>query len=307
MSLKERILKRVAKNPYVLVYWLCKYSGLSRLSDYVFLKTHWRLHMGYPLDLESPRTFAEKLQWIKLYDRNPIYTTMVDKFAVKDYVANIIGPEYIIPNLGIWDVPEDIDFDVLPEQFVLKCNHDSGSLVICKDKGNLDRVATVKKLRHALGRNYYILTREWPYKNVKRRILAEPYLAELASDDLIDYKFFCINGQPCFCQVIKDRSTSETIDFFDMNWNHMNFIGLNPAVSKHSETVIKKPKNFEKMVEFAEKLSAGIPFVRVDFYNIDGKIYFGELTFFPANGMGRFEPKEWDKRIGEMLQLPARK
>lgn len=303
----ERIISKIKNNPYYIVYWLCKYSGLSKISDYVFLKTHWRLHKGYALDFKKPITFAEKLQWIKLYDRNPLYTTMVDKYAVKEYVASKIGNDIIIPTIKVWEKDDKIDLTQLPNQFVLKCTHDSGSIAICRDKGKFDIERIMSKFRKSLLTNYYIHAREWPYKNVVPRIIAEQYLSELSSEDLIDYKFFCFDGNVAYCQVIKDRNTSETIDFFDMKWSHQDFIGLNPLVKNHSKYLIPKPLNFEKMVEYANVLSKGIPFVRVDFYNIDGKIYFGELTFFPANGMGEFSPKEWNIKFGDLIHLPKNK
>ena len=304
-NFKERIIDTIKANPYVIIFWLMKYSGISYFSDYVFLKTTWRLHMGYPLNLKAPQSFNEKLQWIKLYDRNPLYTTMVDKYLAKKYVKGIIGEEYIIPTIGIWDNLGDINVEALPQKFVLKCTHDSGSIVICRDKRNFSFKEAKRKLSIGLNTNYYRLTREWPYKNVKRRIIAEQFLEELSSDDLIDYKFFCFNGVPIYCQVIKDRNKAETIDFFDMEWKHQDFIGLglNPDVLKYSKDDIEKPKNFETMILLSKKLSRNIPFVRVDFYNLDGKIYFGELTFFPTNGMGRFYPLIWNNKIGNLLEL----
>ena len=266
--------------------------------------------MGEKLDLNNPKTFTQKLQWLKLYNRKPEYTTMVDKYAVKEYVANIIGKEHIIPTLGVWNSANEIDWDALPNQFVLKTTHGGGGggVVICKDKATFDRVATKEKLSKSLKSDIYWIFREWPYKNVTKQIIAEQYLSELSSTDLIDYKFFCFNGNVLYCQVIKDRSTLETIDFFDTNWEHQDFIGLlNNDVIKKSKQPISQPVNFSEMVSFAQKLSKGIPFVRVDFYNLAGKIYFGELTFFPASGLGKFEPKEWDVTLGNYLSLPAEK
>ena len=287
------------------MFWLMKYSAISYFSDYVFLKTLWHLNMGSPLNLKAPQSFSEKLQWIKLYDRNPLYTTMVDKYMVKNYVKEIIGEEYIIPTIGIWNNPDDIDIEALPQEFVLKCTHDSGSIIICRDKRYFSFEEAKRKLSIELRSNYYRKTREWPYKNVKPRIIAEQFLKELSSDDLIDYKFFCFNGVPIYCQVIKDRNKSETIDFFDMEWRHQDFIGLANKENelKHSKNNIEKPKKFDTMVVLSKKLSKNIPFVRVDLYNLDGKIYFGELTFFPANGMGRFYPSIWNYKIGELLKL----
>lgn len=280
------------------------------ISDKLFLKLKFRLVMGEKLDLNNPKTFTQKLQWLKLYNRKPEYTTMVDKYAVKEYVANIIGKEHIIPTLGVWNSANEIDWDALPNQFVLKTTHGGGGggVVICKDKATFDRVATKEKLSKSLKSDIYWIFREWPYKNVTKQIIAEQYLSELSSTDLIDYKFFCFNGNVLYCQVIKDRSTLETIDFFDTNWEHQDFIGLlNNDVIKKSKQPISQPVNFSEMVSFAQKLSKGIPFVRVDFYNLAGKIYFGELTFFPASGLGKFEPKEWDVTLGNYLSLPAEK
>lgn len=296
-------IKNLSSRHYYFVYWILKYTGISYLSDYAFLKSHWRLHKGFPLNLKRPITFAEKLQWIKLYDRNPLYTMMVDKLAVKEYVAGVIGSDIIIPNLLVWETADEITFEKLPDKFVIKCTHDSGSLFICKDKSKLNLNKIKKHFSKALKKNYYRHVREWPYKNVRPRLIVEPYLSELAAEDLTDYKFFCFNGKVAFCQVIKNRSTSETIDFFDIHWSHQDFIGLNPNVTNHSKVEIPKPENYEKMVEYASILSKGIPFVRVDFYNISGKIYFGELTFFPANGFGEFKPDVWNKRIGNLIDL----
>lgn len=261
--------------------------------------------MGYTLDLDNPQTFSEKLQWLKLYNRKPEYTQMVDKYAVKKYVANIIGEEYIIPTLGVWDRFEDIDFDKLPKQFVLKTTHDGGSygIVICKDKDVFDYKAAKKTINRSLRRCSYKVMREWPYKNVKRQIIAEEYLECMGNTDLIDYKFYCFNEQPLYCQVIKDRNSKETIDFFDQEWNHQVFYGLNPKAIQSSYP-IDRPINYDKMVEVASKLSHNIPFARVDLYNIGGKIYFGEITFFPASGFGVFTPSEWDYKLGEWIKLP---
>ena len=225
---------------------------------------HWR----------HPVLFQEKMQWLKLHDRKSIYTDMVDKFKVKSIVSQLIGEDYIIPTLGVWDCFEDIDFTKLPNQFVLKCTHDSGGLVIVKDKDCFDRRAARDKIVKSMSRNFYLIGREWPYKNVKRRIIAEVFLKCDGMEDLVDYKFYCFNGTPLFCQVICNRSSDETIDFYDMDWKHQSFSGLTSArLSSHE---FPRPHNFSKMREIAMLLSANLPFVRVDLYNIRGKIYFGE-------------------------------
>ena len=273
------------------------------MPDEPFLKRFFKAKMGYDLDLENPKTFSEKLQWLKLYNRKPEYTMMVDKYKVRDYVAEKLGEEYLIPLIGVWDNPDDIEFDILPDKFVLKCNHNSGlGMCICRDKSTLDIKKVKAGLKAGLRQDYFITCREWPYKDVPKKIVCEKFMIDDSSYELKDYKFFCFDGEAMYCQVIADRSTDETIDFFDKEWNHMDFIGLNPSVSKHA-TNINKPKNYDKMVELAGILSKGHPFLRVDFYNINGKIYFGELTFFPQGGFGFFRPTEWNNKIGNLINL----
>ena len=300
-----RTIKKYIKHPSQTIAAIIQRMSFLFPNDKLYLKILFRLRMGYALDLDNPQTFCEKIQWLKLFNRKPEYTQMVDKYAVKKYVANIIGEEYIIPTLGVWDRFEDIDLDKLPKQFVLKTTHDGGSygIVICKDKDVFDYKAAKKTINRSLRRCSYKVMREWPYKNVKRRIIAEEYLECIGNTDLVDYKFYCFNGQPLYCQVIKDRNSKETIDFFDQEWNHQVFYGLNPKAIQSSYP-IDRPINYDKMVEVASKLSHNIPFARVDLYNIGGKIYFGEITFFPASGFGVFTPSEWDYKLGEWIKLP---
>lgn len=300
-----RTIKKYIQHPSSTLAAIIQRMSFLFPNDKLYLKILFRLRMGYKLDLDNPQTFCEKIQWLKLYNRKPEYTQMVDKYAVKKYVANIIGEEYIIPTLGVWDRFEDIDFDKLPKQFVLKTTHDGGSygIVICKDKDVFDYKAAKKTINRSLRRCSYKVMREWPYKNVKRQIIAEEYLECMGNTDLIDYKFYCFNEQPLYCQVIKDRNSKETIDFFDQEWNHQVFYGLNPKAIQSSYP-IDRPINYDKMVEVASKLSHNIPFARVDLYNIGGKIYFGEITFFPASGFGVFTPSEWDYKLGEWIKLP---
>lgn len=281
---------------------------LSRLAplipDKQYLKWRFRLEMGYKLDLDNPKTFSEKLQWLKLYNRKPEYTTMVDKYAVKEYVSKIIGQEYIIPTLGVWDRFDDIDFDALPNQFVLKTTHGGGNtgVVICKDKSTFDIAAAKKKLNRSLKADIYVKLREWPYKNVKPRIIAEKYVEVEGHSDLPDYKFYCFNGEPKYCQVIRDRNTKETIDFYDMEWNHMPFVGLNP-IAENGEHPVVRPLHLDDMINKCRMLSIDIPFSRIDFYVVNDKVFFGEITFFPASGMGEFRPKEWNSAVGELIKL----
>ena len=258
--------------------------------------------MGYPLNLDTPQTFSEKMQWLKLYDRHPEYTKMVDKVNAKQWLAERIGGKYIIPTLGIWERAEDIDFNRLPEQFVIKCNHNSGKgMFICRDKKSINVERVRSGLAKGLKQNYYLQSREWPYKNVNRQIIVEQYLS--ADDgDLKDYKFFCFGGVPKMCQVIKGRETNMVIDFFDMDWRHQPF--HEPREYPFSDEPIAQPTRFNEMKQLASILSKGYPFLRVDFYEVDGRVYVGELTFYPTSGMGGFEPNEWDLRFGEWISLP---
>ena len=282
---------------------LASYGLYNHWSDEKYLKHKFKLEMGYDLNLNHPQTFNEKLQWLKLHDRNPLYTVMVDKYKAKEYVGNIIGSKYIIPTLGVWDKFEDIDFDKLPTQFVLKTTHDSGGVFICKNKEDFDIHAARLKLEKSLKRNFYYQGREWPYKNVKPRIIAEKYMVDEQTNELRDYKFFCFNGTPKMLFVATDRQnpTEETkFDFYDMDFKHLPFSNGHP----NSHKPITKPDTFAEMVKLATILSKNIPHVRVDFYEINGKVYFGELTFYHWSGFMKFEPHEWDKKIGDLIHLP---
>ena len=256
---------------------------------------------GKRLRLKNPQTYSEKLQWLKLHEGDPIYTRMVDKAEAKKYVTEIIGEEYIIPTYGVWNHFDEIDFDKLPDQFVLKTTHDSGGVIICKDKKTLDKNAAKVKLEKSLKNDYYYTSKEWPYKNVVPRIIAEKYMED-ESGELCDYKLFCFDGKMKALFIATDRFTSgeETkFDFFDENFNHLPFTNGHPNATKP----IKKPESFQQMKDLAEKLSQKIPHVRVDFYCTNGKIYFGELTFFHWGGFKRFEPEEWDFKFGEWFKL----
>lgn len=270
--------------------------------DKLYLELMFRLKMGYPLDLKNPQTFNEKLQWLKLYNRRPEYTQMVDKYAVKEYVAQIIGKEYIIPTIGVWDKFGQIDFSALPERFVLKTTHGGGGggVAICTDKEHFDIAEAKRKLEKSLSVDIYRNLREWPYKNVKRRIIAEEYMQD-SSGELKDYKFFCFNGRVEFFKIDFDRFVDHHANYYDRNGKLLPFgeAVLPPVPDK----MLEMPHNIQEMIVLAEKLSAGIPFLRVDLYNIDGKIYFGELTFFPASGFGRISPEQYDRIIGKSLEL----
>ena len=299
-----RIIRNFIKSPYKRILYLSKLGFYDRMDDKKYLQKLYKAAFGKELDWDNPQTFNEKLQWLKLYDRKPIYTTMVDKYEVKKYVAEKLGEEYIIPTLGVWDNFDDIDFDKLPDQFVLKCTHDSGGLVICKDKRKLDIATAKKKMEKALRTSFYSEFREWPYKDVKPRIIAEQYMAD-ESGGLIDYKFFCFDGVPRIMFIATDRENpnEETkFDFFDMDFNHLDIRNGHP----NAKLPPRKPKRFELMKQLASKLSNGIPHVRVDMYEVNGKVYFGELTFYHWGGVVKFEPDSWDKILGDWLVLPRK-
>lgn len=275
----------------------------EKLPDAPYLKLMYYFQTGKRLNLEHPKTFNEKLQWLKVYDRKPEYTTMVDKYAVKEYLANIIGNEYIIPTYGVWDNPEKIEWDKLPSQFVLKTTHGGGGkgVIICSDKEKLDKAEAVRQLQAAMKHNFYKNFREWPYKDVKHRVIAEEYLSEEGEEGGIkDYKFYCFNGKPLYCVVISGRWKGVVNDYFDMDWVHQNITLKGIPFAK---TPPAKPKNFETMRELAAKLSAGHPHLRVDFYEVNSKLYFSELTFFSSSGFGQFTPDECDQLWGDLINL----
>lgn len=300
MNKLKKLIEYILHNPQALILAI-----LVRLApiipDRQYLKWMFRLKMGYKLDIDNPKTFNEKLQWLKLYNRKPEYTQMVDKYATKKYVANIIGEEYIIPTLGVWDRFVDIDFDKLPNQFVLKTTHGGGNtgVVICRDKSKLDKNAARKRLNKSLRMSVYDRFKEWPYKDVKRRIIAEELIGD---ENIVDYKFSCFNGVAEDVMTCSDRGTGDTkFYFFSPKWELLRYNKRGIAAPEGFS--IPAPKNYEKMFEIAGRLSEGVPYLRVDLYNIDGKIYFGELTFFPQSG---FDPNllpETDNLFGSRIQI----
>ena len=299
----NKIIKYIKKPSNVLLYLMNK-NFFKWIPDEKYIKIKYKLEMNQKFNLKEPRTFNEKLQWLKLYDRKPEYTKMVDKYEAKKYVADIIGEEYIIPTLGVWDKFEDIEFDKLPKQFVLKPTHTSGNVFICKDKEKINYKQLRKMINKWLKRDYYLVHREWPYKNIKPKIIAEQYMVDDSGMKLKDYKFFCFNGITQTILVCSNRNGSfKNTNFYDINWNLQPFTR---EKHKNSNEQIKKPKNLDEMITVAEKLSKDIPFVRVDLYEINGKVYFGELTFYPSSGFEGFEPEEWDKKLGDMLELPTK-
>ena len=295
--------KNKAEIPYAIFRNLTKYGLTKIIPDKMYLKIAFRLALGYSLDLNNPKTFNEKLQWLKLYDRRPEYVTMVDKYRVRKYISDTIGDEYLIPLLGVWKNANDIDFDVLPEQFVLKCNHDSGSVIICKDKSKLNRKSVVKRLNKALKNSGYWFGREWPYKNVKPCIIAEKYMTDSTYSDLLDYKIHSFNGVPQVVLVCSGRFSKDGLheDFFTADWKK---IDLKRPDHPTSDQNISKPDELKEMLKIAETISRDISFVRTDFYIVNKKLYFGEITLYPAAGFERFVPGKYDKIFGDWIKLP---
>ena len=274
-------------------------------SDEIYIKLLFRLAMGYKLDLKNPKTYSEKLQWLKLHDHNPKYTKLVDKLAVKEIVKEKIGEQYVIPTLGVWERPEDIDWNNLPNQFVLKTTHGGGNtgVVICKDKGSFNEGKAIEKLKESLKQDLYRKLREWPYKDVPRRIIAEKYI-EAENNDLPDYKFFCFDGEVKALFIGTERGSGDVkFDYFDAEFNHLDLMQAHPMSGKE----LPKPIHFEEMKQIAGNLSRGIPHVRIDLYNVNGSIYFGEYTFYHHGGITPFHPKEWDDIFGSWITLPANK
>lgn len=305
---KSKMRRLYHKNPYFGSLYKkassIKATLLSKMNDELFLKIKFKTSTGESLDLNNPQSFNEKIQWLKLYNRIPLYTQLVDKYGVRDYVKEKIGEKYLTKCYGIYNHFEDIVFDDLPDKFVLKCTHDCGSVVLCDSNSRIDMVKVSKKLNSALARNYFYQGREWPYKNVEPRIIAEEYLEDQTTKDLYDYKFFCFNGVPKVLFIAIGRQAGNLqLNFYDMDFNKLPFERGYPNYDKK----IPKPKNFKKMIELAAILSEGIPFVRVDFYDIEDRIVFGEMTFSPGGGMEVFKPKKWDYILGEWIELPANK
>ena len=271
--------------------------------DKLWLKFKYYSHFKKTLDLKDPKTFNEKLQWLKLYYQKPSHTRMVDKYEMKGYVTEQVGEGYVVPLLGVWNSADDIDFDALPDQFVLKVTHDCAGLVICTDKSKLDREKAKEKLRKAMKNSYYLYYREWPYKNVVPRILAEKYMVDESGTQLKDYKIFCFDGEPYCVQVDFDRFSGHKKNLYSLDWELLDFSFNYPA---HPEVEIAKPPVLDQMLEIARKLSVGEPYVRIDFYCVEGHPYVGEITFFPASGYGKFIPEKYDRIFGDKIVLPEK-
>lgn len=278
---------------------------LSLIPDRLYLRLRYLMYARKMLHLKNPKRFNEKLQWLKLYNRRPEYTVMVDKYLVREYIKNTIGEEYLIPLIGVWDRAEDIDFDALPERFVIKCNHNSGEgMYICTDKSKMDVEKVRAGLKRGLEQDYYLCDREWPYKNVPRKIVAEQFLDDGSGKGLNDYKVFNFDGEPFMIQVDFDRFTGHKKNLYTTDWKLCDFSFNYPS---HPEIEIPEPETLDEMLRLSRILSKGNPYMRTDFYSVNGKLYFGELTFFPASGYGKFNPDSVDFELGAKMTLPTKK
>ena len=289
--------KKIIKNRELRLQLI---NCLSWIPDEPYLKMVSRIKIGQKLDLKNPKGYNEKQNWLKLHDIHPEYTELVDKLGVRKIIKEQLGEEYLIPLLGSWEKFEDIDFNLLPEQFVLKCSHDSGSVKVIKDKSKMDKDSLRKFFTGRLRLNSFVLGREYPYRKVKPMIIAEKFMQEDGADDLKDYKFLCFNGEPQFVFVVNDRSGTCTMDYYDMNFKRVPMRNRNHA---NSDVDAPMPTNFELMKDFARQLSKGTRFVRMDFYDINGRVYFGEFTFFDGGGFSIVDPPEWERKLGDMIAL----
>jgi len=300
MKTKDKILNYI-KNPLLIILSLGYRGFFKWIPDEPYLKLIFHCKMGYWPDLKNPKTFNEKLQWLKLHDHNPLYTQLVDKYEVRKYVEKTIGKEHLVELLGVWNNFDEIDFNKLPNQFVLKCTHDSGGLVICKDKLKLNIEAARRKINHCLKKNYYWGFREWPYKNIKPRIIAEKYMVDESKYELKDYKIFCFNGKAKYLFIATDRGNHQTkFDFFDTQFKHLS---IRQHYLNNKKIKFQRPDNFDEMLAYAEKLTQGMIHCRADFYNVNGQIYVGELTFSHFSGLEAFDPSDWDLEIGKSVNL----
>lgn len=295
-------LQRLLKSPVLLLVHLFKHKPFCYfLSDACWLKMMFFAYHHKKLDLTNPKSYNEKLQWLKLYDRKPEYRMMSDKFAVREYIAKEIGEEHLIPLLGVWNNVEDIDFNSLPNQFVLKCNHDSAGLLICKDKNKLDVEKAKQKLKRCLKRDYFWAGREDNYRVVNKKVIAEKYMTDGDKDELTDYKFFCFDGEPKFIQVDTGRFSRHIRNFYDISWN---FIDVQNGCPNDKTHIISPPSKLEQMLEYSRKLARGLVHVRVDLYEMSNEIYFGELTFHHGGGEMDVTPESYDYEWGSYLHLP---
>ena len=303
---KLRYFSQYIQSPKNILAGLMNKFG-QWLPDELFVKWKYWISMDKKLNISSPKTFNEKLNWQKLYDHNPLYTTLVDKYSVKKWVAEKIGDQYVIPTLAVWEKPEDIEWDTLPDQFVLKTTHGGGNIgvVICKDKSGIDKSQAIKKLNYSMRQDAYTALREWPYKNVQKRIIAEKFVEDQKTGELRDYKFFCTNGVVRALFIATGRQTNKEpyFDYYDADFNHLDLRQCHPMSGRQ----IEKPVCFEEMKRIASILSTGIPQVRVDLYEVNNRVYFGEMTFFHHGGVVPFHPESWDYTWGDWITLPEKR
>lgn len=301
---KLKTILYLSKNPRRLIRLLGDYRFFNWLPDQTYLKFVYWAETGKKLELENPKTYNEKLQWIKLYDRKPEYNIYADKYAVRAYVEETIGSQHLIPLLGVYNSVEDIEWETLPDKFVLKCTHGSSSNIICEDKDTLDIKIAKSKLKKWMTRSWYWFGREWCYKNIKPRIICEKYMVDESGTELKDYKIFCFNGEPKLIQVDFDRFKAHKRNIYTIEWQYLDVKIKYPNIP---DIIIQKPEKLEDMLEYAKKLSKGIPHVRVDFYSINESIYFGEMTFYHGSGFEEFEPQTLGERMGNWIELPTKK
>ena len=288
--------KKVIKNRELRLKLI---SFLSFVPDELYIKIVYKIKTGKRLNLKNPQTFNEKLNWLKLHGKREEYTDLADKLKAREYISKTLSPDYLFPLLGVWDSFEEIDFDALPESFALKCNHDSGSVKLIADKTKADKKALSKFFKGRLSINPYYLGREYPYKNIKPKIIAEEFMKSSDGKGIRDYKYFCFNGEPRLMFVASDREADVKFDFFDMDFNHLDIYNIHP----NAEIVPERPQSFEKMKELCRILTKGMPFVRLDLYEIDSRVYFGEFTFFHGGGFYEFFPDEWNKKLGDLIDI----
>lgn len=304
MLLVLRKVKTFIKNPFSIIQKINDRGFLQRVSDETYLKWNFKQKMGQKLNLENPETFNEKIQWIKLNYRNPLMTESADKYKVRNHIKEEIGEEYLNDLLAVYETVEEIDLSILPQKFVLKATHSSRQNLIVKNKEKINWKQEIDNMKKWLNTNWYYHGRQWGYKNIKPRIIAEKYMKDNDSKDLKDYKIMCFNGVPRIIQVMSERDGVEySINHFDLNWEEI-IIDRKSVV--RNKIVPKKPKNLQKMIQYSKKLSKPFPFVRVDFYEVNGDLIFGELTFYPANGYIDFTRKEDDLLWGKWLKLPEK-
>lgn len=291
-------LKNFIKNPRIIYIYLASNGLLKWIPDKQYLKIMFKARMGYNLNLNNPQTFSEKLQWIKLNKREKKWSKMVDKYEVREYIKNVIGEQYLIPLIGVYNTFEEINLDKLPNKFVIKCTHDSGGLIICKDKSKLNIEEAKRKINKCLKRNYFYWSREWPYKNVKPRIVCESFISD-SNDTPDDYKVLCFNGKAKLIELHRGRFDNHTQDFYDINWKKT---GISQGYT-NSNIIYEKPEKFEEMIFLSEKIAKNIPHVRIDWFIVKGKLYFGEITFFDGSGMEPFDNKSDDYLLGSWIKL----